>query len=532
MRPPSHLTKFESSKKDIAVFYDNEPYAGKRKGPVIRIGPITDRTTDAPLLSKKVNQLPVDKEIKHDLYHFFEFFVEDLKFDLPQIIEIEWADEKVPVEQQRGVERLPPTLRTYWVQTEFGRESRCVLLRVKYPILEWILPEPEEGSQFFKIDWSKFEKAFTFPDPLLFSSFFSKIPFLEHSDLILVLTYKSPPDKSKVGEYFFEQVRRHEESIHSPSGSQIMVEKAGCKWQKTKWPGLSPPNRQLLFIHGIMSSITGGFQDTPKGKVAQNAFSDFCIGFAFPKYGQVLGYDHSTLTKSPEQNAEDLYANLSHPVPPLDIIAHSRGGLVARCLVERVLPEKEPHRNQMDRLIMVGTPNLGTDLATPENLKEAIDLFTNLVYHFLEFRLAVLVKLIGWVVKVLAENVVDILPGVTAMNPDDQNSTVNRLKLGAYKKNIEYDAIRASFSPYLLKIPSSASEVLLRLLSVGVFKGAHDLVVNFERTIPELSSAPPGYCETHTSRRGTHHLTYFSPTNWESSTETYGLIQTFLEAQV
>jgi hypothetical protein len=139
---------------------------------------------------------------------------------------------------------------------------------------------------------------------------------------------------------------------------------------------------------------------TNHGRVADNAFKDFCVTYALPKYEQILGYDHVTLTNGSEQNAIELFENLTHPVPPLDIVPHNRGGLVARCRVEVALPEMESSRNENDRLILVGTPNLGTELATPQHLKEAIDLFTNLVYYFLEFRLAIIAHPIGWLVKV------------------------------------------------------------------------------------------------------------------------------------
>ena len=66
------------------------------------------------------------------------------------------------------------------------------------------------------------------------------------------------------------------------------------------------------------------------------------------RYRAVLGFEHWTLSKSPEENTKLLLEQLpktwamnGDPDAPLelDIICHSRGGLAVRALIELLQPE-------------------------------------------------------------------------------------------------------------------------------------------------------------------------------------------------
>lgn len=118
-------------------------------------------------------------------------------------------------------------------------------------------------------------------------------------------------------------------------------------------------HRILLFIHGFGSNVERSLP------------TEWVRAFA-PNYDAVLGYDHPTLTYDPVQNA----AALLQRVPPdvrlnVDIVAHSRGGLVGRSLVE--LQPASP-RLAIQRLITCGAPHAGTLLADQDRWDRLISI--------------------------------------------------------------------------------------------------------------------------------------------------------------
>ncbi len=125
----------------------------------------------------------------------------------------------------------------------------------------------------------------------------------------------------------------------------------------------------LLVIHGTFSTneavITNGFQKTPSGAKL--------LADAERKYDLVLAFDHPTLSVSPMLNAFDLAALLRPSPASLDIICHSRGGLVARWYCEAYADAALKRR-----VVFVGAPLAGTSLAAAPRLKSALDLLTNI----------------------------------------------------------------------------------------------------------------------------------------------------------
>jgi len=142
--------------------------------------------------------------------------------------------------------------------------------------------------------------------------------------------------------------------------------------------------RALLFLHGTTSSTAGAFQDLLGAEAA--------VERLWSAYGgRVAGFNHHTLTKTVAENALDLQAALAAEAgsPEIDIICHSRGGLLARVLKE--LPSSEvarlagvdtppiPVRVRVRKVVFVATPNDGTPLADPENIPAALDRLATLV---------------------------------------------------------------------------------------------------------------------------------------------------------
>ena len=86
--------------------------------------------------------------------------------------------------------------------------------------------------------------------------------------------------------------------------------------------------------------------------------------------GNVFAFDHPTLATDPTDNARWLLEQFLEPMARrvrVDILCHSRGGLVARALAEVL--QFEPIRS----ISMVATPNQGTPLADVEHLGRLVD---------------------------------------------------------------------------------------------------------------------------------------------------------------
>ncbi|MBC7936724.1 MAG: hypothetical protein H7Y86_15340, partial [Rhizobacter sp.] len=215
----------------------------------------------------------------------------------------------------------------------------------------------------------------------------------------------------------------------------------------------------LIFLHGTGSSTKGSFgelNNTAPWNFIQQQYE-----------GQVLAFQHETLTKSPLQNVEELVKQLPKQAE-VHLISHSRGGLVGDVLArfcngsemnrgfdknEIVLLEKENRsadlksieaisktllgkRIEVSRYIRVACPASGTTLASGRmdnffnvtfNLIGLAGMATNPVY--ISFR-----ALASAVIN--CKNDVDTLPGLEAMNPDSPFIKVlNNLSSGVVLDN-------------------------------------------------------------------------------------------------
>ena len=238
--------------------------------------------------------------------------------------------------------------------------------------------------------------------------------------------------------------------------------------------------RILLFVHGTFDSTVGAF-----GSLARGPGKDF-LARAIADYDAVIGFDHRTLSVDPLANARDLLARLSASRvdgAAVDVICHSRGGLVARSLVERLLPASS-WRGSVDRIVFVGVPNGGTNLAEPDRWSKLVDVYTNLLLAptapgdiFLTKSIASsAIKGVGALVKYLAAYATDDegVPGLAAMEPNgDFIVDLNRNRPGQPEPGQPWFVIssdfRASAENAKLKVIESIADEML--------DGANDLVV-------------------------------------------------------
>ncbi len=254
------------------------------------------------------------------------------------------------------------------------------------------------------------------------------------------------------------------DDYRSPEGTPLR----GDDWRRLTGEDsaeVGEDRRALLFVHGTMSTSHGGFGSLPQETLAQ----------LHRRYrGRVFAFDHFTLSKTPTENAEFLAA----AIPPgldlhVDIVSHSRGGLVGRAMSERGAQLGLAGTLTVENLVMVGTPNAGTALADPGRLKTLLDRMTALLQIFPDNGLTDTLDVILTVLKQLAVGAFQGLDGIMAMNPAPESALAafNRSQGSAAR----YFAVAANYDP-------PAGSPLLQIARDGatdiVFRQVHnDLVV-------------------------------------------------------
>ena len=222
--------------------------------------------------------------------------------------------------------------------------------------------------------------------------------------------------------------------------------------------------KALLFLHGTFSRSDKAFKDLPP---------DF-LGGMRERYGdRVFALDHPTVSQTPVDNVKWFMDQIPDGTQlDLDIISHSRGGLLARTLVEHGADFADRgQRLRYDRVVMVGSPHAGTALADPNNFGTLLDVFTNLLALWDPTEIAgVIVKY----VQRLAGGVVDDLTGLGSMRP---GSEFLASLASAPPEGVEYYGVGSDISS---RRDGGMLDGLLNRLVSGVIPAANDLVVPHE----------------------------------------------------
>jgi hypothetical protein len=229
------------------------------------------------------------------------------------------------------------------------------------------------------------------------------------------------------------------------------------------WDTLSK-GRALLMVHGTFSRTGAAFGDLPPEYVQR----------IFQMYeGRVFSFDHPTLSVDPEQNAEQFVRSVpAEATLELDIVCHSRGGLVSRVLAEK--PSQLPVGSgnlSVRKVIFVATPNAGTLLADTRRVGDFIDTYTNLLNLLPSTGVTDVFEAIIAVLKQVAVATVKGLPGLQSMLPEgDFLQGMNR----GQKDRKEYFALTSNFEPTDPGLKAFAED---RLLDAVFDAAENDLVV-------------------------------------------------------
>ena len=236
------------------------------------------------------------------------------------------------------------------------------------------------------------------------------------------------------------------------------------------WQRLSS-GKALLMIHGTFSTAHGAFSGLDRADVEElNA-----------RYGgRVFAFDHPSLSHDPARNVKELAARIPAGVSlDVDIICHSRGGLVAREIAERgATYGLTPDRLKVGRVVFVGAANAGTILAQPDHMVGMIDRLTSVSNLIPTGFVSELLDGLITVIKVIGHGGLKSLDGLASMNPE---GPYLKALSGAPKCGATYYAITADFDASAQESTAALKSLVKDKLMDRIFeKAANDLVVPTE----------------------------------------------------
>jgi hypothetical protein len=295
-----------------------------------------------------------------------------------------------------------------------------------------------------------------------------------------------------------------------------------------------PTGRVLLIVHGTFSkcdAIVGQLQGIHDGS------GQHMLAAARGKYDQVLLFEHPTLAVGPMLNALDLARAFAGSAAQVDVVCHSRGGLVVRWWLEVLSKQFAPAA----RVVFCGSPLMGTGLASPYRLRTALKLLTNMasaMHGAAELAALVvpmfsviqgLMTLVASSTAVLSRTpIADVtaasVPGVAAMSrfgPDGTdfitgNYELEKLGFGWSTAPESYFAVSTNFEtedPGWEFWRHFRKENIADTATDAIFSGENDLVVDTDsmtRMAVNTRITEPSRVLAYGTNPVVHHLNYFS----------------------
>ena len=222
--------------------------------------------------------------------------------------------------------------------------------------------------------------------------------------------------------------------------------------------------RALLLVHGTFSRTHAAF-----GGLSPDTVAELCRRYQ----GRVFAFDHYTMSEDPRQNLDYFFEHMPQEISlDLDIVCHSRGGLVSRMLTESQAELPLGQRKiRVQRVVQVAVPNAGTVLTRGEYMGEFISSYTNLLNFFPDNGITETLEAVVTVAKMVAVGAMDGLQGLQSMRPEGQ--FLRQLNAGN-KSAATYFALAANFEP---KEPGLKEWATDHLLDKIFQKQENDLVV-------------------------------------------------------
>lgn len=340
-----------------------------------------------------------------------------------------------------------------------------------------------------------------------------------------------------------EQLARLDAKL-TPNGPAQMLAWDTATWQPAPAAAPDPAGPILLFVHGTFSNSGNLIRELwspDANKPGQGHGADFLRKVA-KNYKQVLSFDHHTLSRSPLINAVEMSRFFAGTdAGQIDVICHSRGGLVVRWWCEAL--DQKPRTRR--RVVFVGCPLQGTSLADPESLRNGLNLLSNVGRALGDgLQLIPMLTVAGGLMQVISSITsaasrtpivdagVSMIPGLAAMSRVGNNPELNALNVMNAPARANYFAVTSDFEPepatwqFWRMFSTRATSAALDHL---VFSQANDLVVDTTSMTynawgpnPPLANNPVFRCFAPEDR--VHHTNYFrNKKTTEFMTEALGL---------
>ncbi|MEO5624645.1 MAG: hypothetical protein ABIQ70_01395 [Dokdonella sp.] len=222
----------------------------------------------------------------------------------------------------------------------------------------------------------------------------------------------------------------------------------------------------LLYVHGTFSTSHGGFGDLPEATVSE----------LHRRYeGRVIAFDHPTLSADPTGNVRWLLSQLPKVPMKLDIICHSRGGLVSRVLAEAPgsLNADAAHVT-VRRIVLGAVPNNGTLLSDPDHMVNMIDRLTTALSMFPASGATEILEGLITLVKILGHAGLKGIEGLQSMLPNGKFLQMLNAKGG---QPGEYFAIAANYEPTDRGLRALVSGAVDAIVDQVFGNAGNDLVV-------------------------------------------------------
>ena len=249
--------------------------------------------------------------------------------------------------------------------------------------------------------------------------------------------------------------------------------------------------RILLFVHGTFSKGEMFFEEIARTPAGKKYLQD-----AASTYDAILVFDHATLSVSPWINVLDLDRHMAGISGKVDVVCHSRGGLVVAWWLRMA-------RREAQSIVFVGSPLAGTNFASPAMLRTGLDYLSNVMLALSAVGAAasVFVPFAGIVTglakacaKVLSFGAstplldagIAIVPGLAAQSRVKNNAEIRRLFASAWPSKGDYYAVTGNFVPDEVKEPvwkfwrrfTNVTGQALYYAADVIFPGKNDLVVD------------------------------------------------------
>jgi hypothetical protein len=220
----------------------------------------------------------------------------------------------------------------------------------------------------------------------------------------------------------------------------------------------------LLLIHGTASRTHIGF----------GALSPETVRTLAERYGgRVFAFDHPTLSAGPRQNVDWFFEHVPDGTRlAVDVLCHSRGGLVARLLAGEGERALVPRPLTVRRLVFVATPNAGTLLADEKYIGDFLDTYTNLLNFLPDNGVSEVFEALVELGKQVALGMLRGLDGLQSMLPG--GPFLAGLNRGPRSDGTQYFALSSNYEP---TVPGWKAWATDRLLDAIFNKADNDLVV-------------------------------------------------------